>query len=424
MRKLYLIIILAGCILCAGCTGSAADNTPIDKEPPQTEPLTNNSDLSNQNEPSFFLKNMPGTKKVVPKTSDDGLSLEYITYPKLSDQSSNYITKEWLDLLKIFEYDLFVPICFLDNENILISGRKRGEADEIIFRYNLNTKELVKVFKDPRYAGEPDLFINDHTHFVLSYDQALFFIDNDEVSKEIFIEDFQKKFKKYEIPQMAVHPETGKVLLLDYSNNSCLLTNLQASEFEELPFSRVYTAGWIDKENIFLFTFDSIDRPGKYFTGSALVIYNVENKTSAKTYLGEKEVFGLSYLSGAGYRGFNFLIDYAGPPYGTIGVLDYQEKRILFLELENAATSLYLRNNWIVVAVADKPIDWKVWGRTPEDKVLLCVYDVATGSYTIRAKGLSNPGKYNMVTDNAIISPDGKTIIYLTEGKPYINQAK
>ena len=420
MKRLFTVILLTGYLLLSGCSSPLSDVTSPDTKIPQAEPSTSNGTSTDTDQPSTFLRNMPGTKKIVPKTSADGFSLEYITYPELSDQSANHITKEFVDLEGLFKYNILSPICFLDNENFLFSARKTEELNENVYRYNLKTKALKELFQDPRSSKTPDLFILNSAHFVIGYDKASFFIDNDRVSKEILLESLQEKYKEYDIPQIAVNPETGKVILLDYSKKRCYLTDLNTEEIVELPFQGVYRVCWIDDETLFLGTFNKIDR---YVEGSAIVTYNIRTKATTKTYLGEYEVFGNSYRSGDKYYGFNFLIDYFGSPHGTIGVIDYTEKKILFLELENAVDDLSLRNNWVVAVVADKPVDWKVWGRTVKDTVLLCVYDVATESYTIRAKNLPKPSM-GVSTSSMIISPDGKTIIYQSEDKAYINQAE
>lgn len=418
MKRFFLVAFLIGCLLLSGCR-PLAEPTPPDTQIPLAEPSTDNGVSSKTEQPSMFLGNMPGTKKVVPKTSADGFSLEYITYPKLSDQSSNYITEEFLDLENTFSHNTWAPMLFLDNDNILLSAKKPDESDYKLYRYNLKLKELKELFKHPR-ARIPDLFILENAQFALGYDSTAIVSNNDTLLKEIKIESFQQKYKEYEIRQMAVHPETGKLILVVYPNRRGFLTDLNGGEMVELPIQGVYNACWVDNENVLLSTVDKVER---YPEGGAIVTYNIRTETTTKTYLGEKQFFGNPYRSSAEYYGFHFIGDYTGQPHGTIGVLDYPGQRVLFLELENVVNSLFLRNNWVVAAVGDKPVDWKVWGRTAEDKVLLCVYDVVTGSYTIRAKNLPKPGRF-LATSSTIISPDGKTIIYMAENKTYINQPK
>jgi hypothetical protein len=359
-------------------------------------------------------------KKVIPKTSVNGFSLEYITYPHISDLSSNYITKEFLDLKDLFKDNIWSPIYFLDNESILLSARKSEEPNDKIFKYNLKTKELKELFQDPRRSKIPDLFYLNNTHFAICYDNMSILIDNDKVSKEILLEKLQEKYQVFDIPLIAVNPETEKVLILDYNKRICYLTDLKTGEMEELPSKGVNQVCWIDNNNLLLGTFDKFDNRGK-FEGSAVVIYNIQSKASTKTYLGEREVFGVSSRNSERYCSFNFLVDHFGPPHGTIGVVDFAKEKIIFLELENVVNNLHLRNNWIVTAVANKPVDWRVWGRTAEDTVYLCVYDVATESYTIRAKNLSVPSM-SLSSNSTIISPDGKTILYLAKDRVYINQ--
>ena len=432
MKRLFIVAFLIGYLLLSGCSSPMEDTTPPDTqmpqvEPsednsaspvPQVEPSTNNSVPPETEQPSMFLGNMPGTKKVIPRTSTDGFSLEYITYPELSDQSSSYITEEFLDIENAFSNKSWAPISFLDNENILISAKKQDEPDYKIYRYNLKLKELNELFEDSRYTKFPDLFILNSAHFALGYTSSAVFIDNNKLSKVIKIESFQEKYREYTIPKMAVNPETGKVILLDHPDGRVFLSDLNAEEFVELPIQGAYNACWVDNENLL---FSTVDKGERYAAGGAIVTYNIRNKASTKTYLGEKEEFGNPYRSSAEYYGFNFLGGYTGQPHGTIGVLDYPGQRVLFLELENVVNGLFLRNNWVVAAVADKPFDWKTWSRTSEDKVLLCVYDVATESYTIRAKNLPKPSRF-VSTSSTIISPDGNTIIYLAEDKVYINK--
>lgn len=425
MKRFQKFIPLISSMLLLGCSNPlSSDITSSNTEIPQIESSVSYGTLTDEVKSSPFLGYLPDTKIFVPKTSTSAYSLEYITYPKLSDESVNYTTKAFQELEGLFKDNIWSPIYFIDNDSILLSAIKLDEQEEKLYRYNLKTKDLKKLYQDPKNSRIPDLFITNSSKFGIGYDNTFIFINNDRFVKEIQLESLQERYKKNNISQISINPITEKGILLDYLQKKSYLTDLVTGQIEELPFQGVYRALWIDNYNLLLGTFDKIDN-SRHFEGSAIITYNIRSKTSSKTYLGEKMVFGNSYRSSDNYYGFNFLIDYTGPPHGTIGVINNEKKRIMFLELEKAVDNLSLRNNWIVTAIADtdKPVNWEVWCRTTEDKVLLCVYDVASETYIIRAKDLPKPSKF-VTNQSMIISPDGKTIIYLATDKAYINQVK
>ncbi|ADY55468.1 hypothetical protein Sgly_1146 [Syntrophobotulus glycolicus DSM 8271] len=421
MKRLFTVLLLTGSLLISGCSNPLL-NTASDTQEPLAEPSENESTVVDTDQSPAFLGNKPFTKKTTPKTSPQGYSLENIAYPQLSDESSSYVTKRFPDLDGLFKDNQWSPLCFIDNDTFVFSAVQLQGAEEKVYKYNMKSKTLKELFQ-VSCTGRPSFFIQSSTSFYLCYDNMAVLIDNDKVSKKILLSSFQQEYKDLDIPQFAVNPEAGKVLLLDYDKKRGYLADLNMQQITELPVQGVVTGGWLDAKNVLLGTVDKIDERRR-FEGSAVVKYNIESKSSTKTYLGTKSgipaVFGGLYRNSNEYCGFNYLAENI-PPSGLVGIIDQIHSKMIFLELENAVGNLTLYHNKVITVIANKPVDWEVWGRAEDDQVYLVVYDVDTENYSIRAKNLPKPPMY---LPDLIISPDARTMIYHAEAMSYINRPK
>jgi len=356
-------------------------------------------------------------KRVEPLNFSQPFMLETIESPKLADKSREFRTEEFKDLDGIFEDNYWNPLVFLDNENFLFIARLLGEED-YVYRYNLNTKQIQKLFRN--YSFAENLFIKGFSNFGVAQSTALVVLKDDQLDKEIQEFELQEKQREFEHIDIVANPYNEKLVIK--GDEKWYLTDLNFTEIFPLPFKDkdIYRACWADENNLLLGAFDDIEAR----EGSVILTYNIIDETTTETYIGDDKVFVDPYRISDDYCGFTFIDDNIGPPDGTIGIVDYTKNRVIFLRLDNAEDCLSLQRNWVAAVVANKPINWKEWGRTTKGKVNLVVYDVATDTYIIRAKNL--PRSNNEVMGrNIIISPDGNTIIYHSiDKKHFINRKK
>ncbi len=372
--------------------------------------------------PFFFIillffsgcNSVPVTQEIPPdqtvnqkdsQTFSGEFTLENISAPELTDQSSNYITEEFADIQGV----IWNPLCFLDNDRFLYLATNLDYTDPWVYCYNLKTGKADKLY--PSEGGFVNLFVQDNDCYSMTDGTALVSIGNNRVSNKILFKDWKQKHPQYENCDVIANPRNGKVILLDNNAHICLLTDLNLEKTVELPFKGVYSTNWIDDNRIILGAFDNFENR----EGSAVITYNVQNEFTRKTYIGNDKFFIGPKRDSDQYCGFVCLDDYHGPPK-TLGVVDYARNKIIFFDFENIA-DMSFQHHWIITAATEEPIDWEAWGRTTEGTVCLCVYDVATNSYVVRGKDL--PRSAGM-----IISPDGRTIVYKTFEKNYINREK
>ncbi|AHF09054.1 MAG: hypothetical protein J5Y07_04360 [Dehalobacter sp.] len=355
----------------------------------------------------------PATQQVPPdqtvnqesRTFSKGFTLENQSDPELTDRSSNYITEEFTGIQGV----IWNPIRFLDNDRFLYLATNMDNTDPWIYCYNLKTKKADKLY--PSEGGFGNLFIQNIDSYSMVDSTALVSIKNNQVSNKVLFEDWKQKNQQYKACDAIANPRTGKVVLVDNNTKKCTLTDLNLEKAVDLPFMGVYSACWADDNNIIFGAFDNF----KERQGSAVITYNIQNEVTAKTYLGDDQVFVGPGRDSDDYCEFAYQDDYHGSP-GALGVIGYAQNKIIFFEFKNIA-DMDFQYHWIIAAATEKPIDWEAWGRTTEGTVRLCVYDVATNAYIIRDKALPRPA-------GMIVSPDGRTIVYKTFGKDYINREK
>ncbi|WP_242822981.1 hypothetical protein [Syntrophobotulus glycolicus] len=341
------------------------------------------------------------------RTFSKEFALEHRTDPPLTDQSSAYLTEDFGGI----EGTGWVPIRFVDNDSFLYRERAEDSQNPWVCRYHLRTGQKDKLF--PVQGGAGNLFRENASNFSFADNLGVISIKDDRIETEISFASWKQEHQEYEACDIVANPRTGKIALVDNTTWKCILTDFDLKEVSALPFEGVYRAGWVDDDNLILGAFDQVEK----HQGSAVITYNIQDKATTKTYIGDNEVFVDPYRDSGDYCGFTYLDDDHGPP-GTLGVVDYTKNKIIFLKLSNIAWYLNLQYNWVIAAAADQPIDWDVWGGTTEGTVNLCVYDAAAGSYGIRARNLSRPN------GAVIISPDGRTIIYQSFSKNYLIREK
>ncbi|WP_028306670.1 hypothetical protein [Desulfitibacter alkalitolerans] len=390
MLRLFMIIIFCLLFLSSGCYF-------LSNEPEDVKPSVN------------LGKSYDFSKEFV---------LETRITPKLVDKSFNYITREFEELDGLYRDNFWTPVCFLDNDNFLYLARLPKEDNFYMYRYNLKTKKIDRLFQDVNDYAQ-NLYIKNTNNFAVVDHLALVLIKNDELDKQIlFPKQMIEEQINFEVHSIVAHPYTGNVLIQD--KEWWYLTDLNFKDFSKLTFKEnIYRACWVDEENLILGAFDDIEK----YKGSSIITYNISKESKTKTYIGDDKFFIDPYRNNENYCGFTYINDYTGPPHGTIGIIDYSSNKLIFLELENVAYLSRLQGNLVAASVADSPIDWNEWGRTTEGTVNLCVYDVATDTYVIRGKNLSRENR-NVIGDNIIISPDGSTLIYHSLHKHYISYPK
>ncbi|ADY55178.1 hypothetical protein Sgly_0827 [Syntrophobotulus glycolicus DSM 8271] len=377
MRRVLILFILIALLFYSGC-----NSTPVEQQV-STDQTVNQAAI---------------------RTFSNEFILENKSIPELKDQSFNYITKEFNGIQGV----IWNPICFLDNDRFLYLVTNMDYTDPWVYCYNLKTNKADKLY--PSEGGFQNVFIQNSDSFSMVDSTALVSVEKNQVKNKTLFEDWKQKYKQYESCDVIANPRTGKVVLVDNHTKKCTLTDLNLQKAVELPLTGVYSACWIDDNNIILGAFDHF----KERQGSAVITYNIKNETTTKTYLGERFFVGPSRDSDE-YCGFAYLDDDRGP-LNTFGVIDYTRNKIIFLDFQNTS-DIKFQSHWVITATTEKPIDWEAWEKTTEGTVQLCVYDVAANSYIIRDKAL--PRQAGM-----IISPDGRTIVYKTFEKNYINWEK
>lgn len=332
-------------------------------------------------------------------------SLEQNINPELKDQTQNYITKEFTNINGV----IWNPIRFLDNDHFLYVASSLDYTDPWVCLYDFKTKKTQKLY--PSEGGYKNLFIQNENNYSLTDNSALVSISQNQVSNKILFRDWKEKYQKYEAYDVIANPNNGKLVLVDKNSKNCILTDLELENVKDLPFDGVYSACWIDNDNIIFGAFDNIQER----KGSAVVIYNIQSEKTTKTYIDDTRVFVDPGRDSDEYCGFAYLDDYHGPP-GAFGIVNYEKEKINFLNFKNIA-DMNFQYHWLITAVADQTIDWEAWGSTLDGIVSLCVYDIDRNSYEIRDNAIPRPA-------GMIISPDGKTIIYKTFNKAFINVEK
>lgn len=338
---------------------------------------------------------------------DKGFIIEHRIGCELIDKSSGYITEEFNGI----EGRNWTPISFLDNENFLYQTRGPMGGNGWLYKYNIKNKKSDKLFALDGYV---QLFnIQDSENFTISDDIRMLTVKNSNIERQVLFQDWKKQHSKYESYDIVGNPDNEKIFIYS-TTKKCILTDLNLENIIELPFKGVYRACWIDNNNLIMGTFDNV----KDLSGSAIITYNIQDKSTTKTYLSNKEVFVDPYRMNDNYGSFTPISDNTFVS-GNIGIMDFKNNKVIFLKLDNIVDQeLKLDYKWVLAINIKKPVDFKLWYGTTDGLVRLCVYDINEGTYIIRDNEIARPN------GGAIISPDGKTIIYMAMDAIYINYKK
>ncbi len=338
---------------------------------------------------------------------DKGFLIDHRICCDLIDKSSSYITEEFNEI----DEKNWTPLFFLDNDNFLYQTHGSMGGNSCLYKYNIKNKRSDKLFPLDGYV-QP-FSIQDSENFTISDDIRMLTVKNNNISKQILFQDWKEQHSDYKSYEIVGNPHNKKLFIFNTTEN-CILTDSNLENTIELPFKGVYRACWIDNDNLVIGTLDNV----KELSGSAIITYNIQTRSTTKTYLRDKEVFVDPYRINDNYCGFTSTNDNKIVS-GNIGILDFKNNKLIFLKLDNVVDQeLKLDYKWVLSINTEKPVDSNLWYGTTDGFVRLCVYDVSEGTYIIRDNEIYRPN------GGMIISPDGKTIIYLAIDTIYINYEK
>ncbi len=338
---------------------------------------------------------------------DKGFVIEHRIGSDLIDKSSSYITEKFNGI----EGRNWIPLFFLDNENFLYQTHGPMGGNSWLYKYNIKNKKSDKLFPLDGYV-QP-FSIQDSENFTISDNIRMLTVKNNNISKQILFQDWKEQHSEYKSYEIAGNPDNQKLFIFNTTKNS-ILTDINLANTIELPFKGVYRASWIDNNNLVIGAFDNV----KELSGSAIITYNIQTKSTTKTYLSDNEVFVDPYRMNNNYVRFT-PINNNKIVSGNIGIVDSKNNKLIFFKLDNVVDlELKLDYKWVLSINTEKPVDFNLWYGTTDGFVRLSVYDVNEGTYIIRDNKMSRPN------GGMIISPDGKTIIYLAIDTIYINYEK